>query len=129
MYTAEEEKRLAHLYKLYYERDKEFEKAKGKRFWLTVLGFSLAYLIAFFLAGKTVFLPEDATLGELALLLLELVIPSIVVAFIHYFVNATIFGQLFIKSEEEKRILQSIKDEINGKPRQVDPSDEDYIGY
>lgn len=113
MYTKEEKAELERLYKLYYEKDNEYEKAKGKRTWLTVLGFTVFYLIVFYAISQKIIEPRFTNEGEALLLLTVLSVISFITSWIHYFVNAAIFGHISIKGREEYEILQKIQNEIN----------------
>lgn len=92
---------LNRLYRLLQERDAEFEKAKGKRTIITILGFSIFYYWLFFNQGN----PTGVEL-------LLIIIPSIIVAGFHFFVNALVFVYLFNKSKTENEILDDIKKRI-----------------
>lgn len=113
MYTEEEKEELEYLYKLYHEKDQAFEKAKGKRTRIAILGFTLGYLLLFYLIGKTALLPDDATLTDMVVLLLILIIPSFIVAFIHFWINLSVFSWLGARGREEYEELQSIKRKVN----------------
>ena len=92
---------LDRLYRLLQERDAEFEKAKGKRTIITILGLSIFYYWLF------------VNLGEpTGIELLFIIIPTIMIAGFHFFVNATIFAYLCNKSREENEILDNIKKRI-----------------
>ena len=87
------------LWKLYCERDKAFQKAREKRAFYTILAFTAAYFLLFYALGK----PDDLT-GIAGMLL-----AAIVLSFIHFIVNATIFGQLSNMSRAEDEALKAIK--------------------
>ena len=92
------------LLKLYYQKDKEFEAAKGKRMILTLLFFVIVYYaLMWILFGR----PDDFITAILSLL------PVTFFAAIHLLVNATIFGQLHMRSREETEILERIRKEIS----------------
>ena len=87
------------LWRLYCERDKEFEKAKGRRTIITILGFAIFYFAVLYSYGK----PDSLTdFGALLLL-------SIVFGGVHFWINAPIFVYLCNKGREETEILKSIK--------------------
>lgn len=113
MYTKEEKAELERLYKLYYEKDNEYEKAKGKRTWLTVLGFTVFYLIVFYAISKKIIEPRFTNEGEALLLLAVLSVISFITSWIHYFVNAAIFGYISQKGRKEYEELQNIKRKVN----------------
>lgn len=91
------------LWKLYYERDKEFEKAKGKRALVTVIGFSIFYLVVLYSFLK----PTDLK-GIGATLIV-----AIVLGFLHFLVNLTIFAYLCNKGRDESEVLKQIKKRID----------------
>ena len=87
------------LWQLYCERDKAFQKARGKRMRYTILAFTVAYFLLFYSFRK----PDD--LRGIAGMLLS----AIVLSFIHFVVNGTIFGQLANVSRAEDETLKAIK--------------------
>ena len=97
------------LLKLYYERDKEFEAAKGKRMLLTFLFFIAAYYVLFCLIFSW---PDDLIIAIVCLL------PSSFFAVGHYFVNSAIFGYLHTKGREENEILERIRKRIQDLDKQ-----------
>ena len=94
----EERKRL---YKLLYERDKKFEKAKGRRMIVTLIGFAAFY---FWLLCEFTEPMGWEIAGELAV--------AAVFAGIHVFANMLVFGYLANKGREESEILDSIRKRI-----------------
>lgn len=99
------------LIRLYYERDKEFESAKGKRMIITILAFSLLYFVVFFQIGY---------IADVTDFLMTAVI-SIVFGGIHFWVNALIFSRLFQKGKEEREALEYIERKI----RELEKCDSD----
>lgn len=93
---------LNRLQRLYWERDEQFEKAKGKRMILTILGFSIFYYWVLYITV------EPSGIGIFATIL-----PAVMMAVLHVFVNATIFGNLAIKGREETEILERIEKRYN----------------
>lgn len=112
-------RRKEHLWKLLSESEREFEKNKRKRTRLTILGFHLMFLFASFFTSQTLLLTEHSEWGELVLLFLVLIIPSFIVAFIHFWVNAIIFSQVFQKSQDETEYLKHLKDDIRKLEEQI----------
>lgn len=90
------------LWKLYCKRDKEFEKAKGKRTIITILSFSVVYFIIFYLNGSPT---GFDVVGDFLV--------AVIVAGIHFVINATVFGYLAQKGREETEILESIKKKLS----------------
>lgn len=90
------------LWKLYCKRDKEFEKAKGKRTTITILSFSFAYFIIFYLNGK----PTGFDIVRIFII-------CVIFSVIHVAINATVFGYLAQKGREETEILESIKKKLS----------------
>lgn len=93
---------LNRLYRLYYERDKEFEKAKGRRTLLSVLGFSVWYFWIYcnFLAPSGI--------REVLLSIVFAIITSV----FHVLINGTIFWHLIDNSRREYERLEHIKKQI-----------------
>ena len=91
------------LWKLYYERDKEFEKAKGRRSVITIIGFSCFYLWVFYANWQ----PTNLK-GFGAILIFALV-----VGVLHFWINATIFSYLCNKGRDENEVLKQIKKRID----------------
>lgn len=101
---------LNRLYHLLYESDKKFEKAKGKRTAITVTIFAIGYFVLFAIIGgktdiKSILTADIETIGVISII-------SIVLAWIHFIVNATIFGQLSEMGRRENEAIESIKKEI-----------------
>ena len=86
------------LWKLYCEKDKAFQKAKGKRMRYTISAFAIMYFLLFYALDKPNNLEEIA--GAL--------VAAIVLSFIHLVVNATIFGKLSDASRAEDEALKAI---------------------
>lgn len=101
MTPAEKEQERNRLYRLYWQRDKEFESAKGRRLVISILAFSAFY---FWLIIQ---LSAPKGLGFLAALVFALILGGI-----HVIFNGWIFGQLHLKSQEEQSILDHIKKQI-----------------
>ena len=108
MYFNEKEKNEERnrLYRLLYERDKEFEAAKLKRMIITIIGFSIAYFYLFFAISKVYGVITWYTI-------IFLTIASIIVSVFHFFINASIFGALAQKGRAESDILENIRKEIS----------------
>ena len=90
------------LWKLYYQKDKEFEAAKTKRSILTILGFAVFYFVVLYFIEKPTGLD---ILGN--------VIFALIIAGIHFFVNAIVFGHLTNKGRAESEALNAIKKQID----------------
>lgn len=101
------------LLKLYWQRDKEFEAAKGKRTILTILLFSVCYFVIIYAIAKK---PTD--IKAIAALL----VVSIILACIHFWFNISIFLYLFQKGREETEILERIRKEISELEKQEQSS-------
>lgn len=113
----EEEKikeELKSLYQRLYEMDKEFEKAKGKRFIITMLAFTAFYfVITMMLPGNTdTKLVITAIFSSSIPKIIAALLVSTVLAWFHFWINATIFGHLSTKSREERVILDGIRKQI-----------------
>lgn len=100
------------LLKLYWQRDKEFEAAKGKRTILTILLFAVGYFVVIYALTK----PTDWKIicGDL--------LASIFLAGIHFWINSCIFLYLFQKGREETEILERIRKEISELEKQEQSS-------
>lgn len=97
----QKQEELKYLYKLYHDRDEEFEKAKGRRMLITFLGFSAfyAWLMWNILEPRGWDILWNLFLGAF-------------MGGIHVFVNLCIFGPLCAKGMEESDRLRSIKKQI-----------------
>lgn len=92
---------LNRLYKLYWGKDEQFEKAKGKRTIITILVFSIFYYWILYITDE----PSGIEI-------LYLVLPAVFMAGFHFIINATIFSHLSAKGREENETLDSIKKRI-----------------
>ena len=86
------------LYKLYWQRDKEFETAKLKRTIFTIIGFAVFYFIVLYQIGK----PSGFDI-------LWALISALVIAGFHFYINSFIFLYLFNKGRQESDRLAAIK--------------------
>ena len=93
---------LKRLYRLLYEKDKEFESAKLKRVLLTILGFAVLYFILLFSIWNPTGLDVLAVVGI-----------AIVLAGFHFFVNACVFLPLAQKGRDESEALSAIRKRIS----------------
>lgn len=100
--TEKKQDELNRLHRLLYERDQDFEKAKGKRTIVSLLAFTAFYYLIFWLTGS------PSGVEYLTNLLLALFIAGV-----HFWANITIFWQLFHKAEEETKILENIRKQIS----------------
>ena len=91
------------LWKLYYQKDKEFEKAKGKRTLLTILGFAILYFIVF------CWIEKPTSIAGIGVYLIAAMVSS----GIHFWINAMIFSYLCNKGRDESEVLKQIKKRID----------------
>lgn len=109
---------LDRLYRLLQKRDAEFEKAKGKRAMITMAVFSFLYfvVIMLFSGHKDIVSIIEAIIKAIINVDIQAIaavlIPSIALGWMHFWANATIFGQLSQKSREENKVLDIIKKRI-----------------
>ena len=97
----DKEKRKNELFRLYYERDKEFEKAKLKRTIWVLLGFAALYLFLIWrLRGISKGL---GAVGD--------IVVAIVLSGIHFAINGAVFWIISKKSWEENAILERLRKE------------------
>lgn len=101
MDSNERNAELNRLYRLLYERDKEFESAKGRRTIITILGFAIFYFVVLCAFEKPTGLNILATF-----------VIAIVFAVVHFLINALIFLQLFQKGRAESETLDAIRKRI-----------------
>ena len=94
---------IDYLYERYYEMDKEFEKAKGRRLLFAILGFAFVYAYLLWSIRR-----PDNFLG-----LLMILIFSVVLSGIHVFINLSIFGSISDKGHEEYETLEHIRNRIS----------------
>lgn len=95
------EAELKELYRRLYELDAKFEKAKGKRMILAILGFAVFYFLVLYILN-------DPTGIEI----IFDVLLAIVIAGFHFWINVTIFSQLVQLGREESAILENIRKRI-----------------
>lgn len=95
------EAELKELYRRLYQLDQKFEKAKGKRTIITILGFAVFYFWVLYILNE----PTGIEIVYDVLL-------AIVIAGFHFLVNATIFGQLSHLGRKENETLENIRKRI-----------------
>lgn len=114
---SDKEKKQVEINRLYgqlYEKDRQFEKAKGKRTTITILVFTVFYFVILMIANGYADISstiEDISSAEI-LDILGLAVASILIAWLHFAANAIIFGQLTEIGRSEKAILEDIKKQI-----------------
>ena len=86
------------LWRLYCEKEREFEKAKTKRSIITIAVFAIVIFLLIGFGER----PDDIEIFRNILV-------SIVLAGIYFVVNGAIFSQLFSTSENERKTLDGIK--------------------
>ena len=89
------------LQRHYLELEKRFEANKTNRAVKTILAFAVAFFVIFYSTDR----PTGFEIIGTA-------IASIVMAGIHFLINATIFGQLASKSNSENKILEDMKKKL-----------------
>ena len=90
------------LYRLLIEKDKEFEKAKRKRFRKTVLAYSIAFFLLFCYLNK----PSGLDFLGYAVI-------SVLVAVVHVIINAPVFHYLVLQSEAERKYLEDLRKQLS----------------
>ena len=107
---------LNRLYRLLYERDKEFEKAKGRRTIITVLFLTAVYFVLIFSYSFFAAIAEIKSIFDIfstdIRITLGILVVSFVLAWIHFIANLTIFGQLYNIGRAETETLERIKKQI-----------------
>ena len=101
---------LRSLYKSLCETDQQYEKAKGKRFFITILAFTAFYFVVLMLFDGNTSIRDVLSEGVWGILASLFV--SVVFAFIHFFANSTIFHQLSEMSKRETAALEHIRNRI-----------------
>ena len=96
----ETENELYQLKNLYYERDREFEKAKGRRNVLALILFSVVYFIILLSVSSK-------PLDFLSIILCLIISP--ILSVLHFLVNSSVFFHISFKGNEEARLLRKIK--------------------
>jgi uncharacterized membrane protein (DUF106 family) len=102
MDKKEKQEELNRLYRMIYEKDQEFEKAKGKRMIITTLGFAAFY---FWLLSALEGTPTGIDV-------LYAIVGAIFLAGIHVWINSLIFGYLANKGRSESEALDFIRKRI-----------------
>lgn len=101
---------LNRLCRQYYEMDKKYESAKGKRFIATILVFTIGYFALLAIANGITSIKAIFDM-DLSLIGINVVL-SIIFAWIHFWANATIFGQLSEMGRRESAALEHIAKQI-----------------
>lgn len=96
------EEELKRLHNRLYELDQQYEKAKLTRTLATTLFFAIATMLIICIAAK----PQTA--GEIFAILLV----SVVIGAIEYWICFSIFTYSTLKSQEENAAINRIKEEI-----------------
>ena len=91
-----------HLYQLLCTKEAQVEKAKFRRTIITIAGFACAYFILFWIIERPVGLDILGNIGA-----------AILLGGIHFFVNSVIFLQLFHMSEQENKLLESLRKQLS----------------
>lgn len=89
------------LYKLLLNKEKEVEANRNKRAIITIFAFSVIYFFIFYFAKKPT-----------GIEIIGVVLGSIFIGSVHFFLNSIVFSTLFRKSEAENKMLESIKERI-----------------
>ena len=89
------------LYKLLVAKERQFEKAKERRAIKTILAFA----VVFFLILCWVEKPSGIEFIWAAVV-------AVVMAVVHVFVNATVFGWLSMQSESERKYLEDLRKKL-----------------
>ena len=92
------------LWKLYCQKDKEFEAAKARRAILTILLFAVGYFVVIYVLENK---PTDIKTIS------GILFAAIFLSGIHFLINSIIFLHLFQKGREEAEILERIRKRIN----------------
>lgn len=90
------------LYKLLVIKENQFEKAKERRNSITILAFAAVFFVFLCIAEKPTGLEY-----------IYAAFAAIVIAAIHFLINAAVFGWLSLKSESERRILDDLKKQLS----------------
>lgn len=102
MTPAEKQKERNRLNQLYWELDKKYEAAKGRRAITSILVFAVAYFVFFWIVDRPVGLD-----------ILGTAVAAIFIGGVHFWINTLIFSQLFRLSESENRTLESIRKQLS----------------
>lgn len=110
------------LYRQLHERDNEFEKAKGKRFIITMLVFTVVYFVILMIgAGFTdISSAIEAIFSKAIIGILGILIASIMLAWFHFWANWSIFGQLSEMGRRERETLDAIRKRIEDLNKKLD---------
>ena len=90
------------LYRLLVEKEKQFEKAKERRAIKTILAFAVVFLLILCWVEK----PSGMEFIWAA-------VAAVVMAVVHVFVNATVFGWLSMQSELERKYLEDLRKQLS----------------
>lgn len=90
------------LYRLLVEKEAQFEKAKERRAIKTILAFAVVFFIILcWIAEPT------------GIEFIWLAVPAVILAVVHVFVNASVFGWLSLQSESERRFLENLRKQLS----------------
>lgn len=89
------------LYRLLAEKDAQFEKAKRKRSFKTILAFSIVFFVLFCYQLK----PSGLDYIGCALI-------SVLVGGVHFIVNAPIYSYLVLQGEAERKYLEDLRKKL-----------------
>ena len=101
---------IKRLYNLHYEDDQKYEKAKGRRFFITILAFTAFYFVVLMLFDGNTSIGDVINEG-IGSILASLFV-SVIFALIHFFANWTIFHQLSEMGRRERASLEYIEKRI-----------------
>lgn len=101
---------IKRLYNLHYEYDQKYEKAKGRRFFITILAFTALYFVVLMLFDGNTSIGDVINEG-IGSILASLFV-SVIFALIHFFANWTIFHQLSEMGKRETAALEHIRNRI-----------------
>ena len=90
------------LYRLLIEKEKEFEKAKGKRAIKTILAYSIVFFLLFCYQLK------PSGFGYLAFALI-----SVLVGGLHFIINIPIYNYLVLQGEAERKYLEELRKQLS----------------
>ena len=116
------QEKLNRLYRQLHEKDKEFEKAKGNRFIITMLVFTAFYFVILMIGAGFSHISSvlEAISSNTIIDILGIAIASILLAWFHILVNATIFGQLSKIGRREREVLDGIRSTIKDTETNID---------
>lgn len=94
------------LYRLIQQKEKEYDRAKLKRFVLTVLGYGVAFC-------AIILLQTSDDISVFSLEIMGAYLEGVIIAGVFVFFSIPVFSWLFERSATEKKTLKDLEEQLN----------------